>query len=301
MSAPEGLLGCYWTLAGNYVFGEADHSPWDFRLRAEAAARAGFSGIGLKQADLRRALARHGLAGLRAILADNGLVHLELEALFDWCADGEARRRSDADRALLLDTAAELGAHRIKAAGDFAGADWPLERMHDAFQVLAAQARDAGTTVTLEPIPFSNIPDLDTALAIIGASAGRGGGLMLDSWHVTRAGIDLARIAALPPGTIGGAELDDGTLATVGSPLEDTLQRRRLCGEGEFDLPGFVAAVRAAGYRGPWGVEIISAEQRARPLQEAADAAWWGAAALLAAGAGCAAGAAGAAGVVSSR
>lgn len=267
---PAALIGCYWTLAGNYTFGADDHSPWSFRARAEAAGRAGYAGFGFKQADLRRILACHGYAEIRAILAGNGLRHVELEALFDWCADGPARRQSDADRQLLLAAAAELGAHHIKAAGDFGGADWSIERMHDAFQQLAGEARTVGSVVTLEPIAFSNIPDLDTALAIIGASAGRGGGLMLDSWHVIRGGMPLERIAALPPGTIGGAELDDGTLATVGSPIADTLDRRRLCGDGEFDLPAVIAAVQAGGYDGPWGVEIISAEQRTRPLEAAA-------------------------------
>ena len=174
MSGPVDLLACYWTLAGNYVFGDADHSPWDFRLRAEAAAAAGYTGIGIKQADLRRVLAQHGISGMRAILKDNGIRHLELEALFDWCAEGERRKASDADRQLLLATAAELGAARIKAAGDFGAAEWPLEQMHDAFQVLAREAQEAGSCVTLEPIAFSNIPDLDTALTIIGGSAGRG-------------------------------------------------------------------------------------------------------------------------------
>ena len=282
MNGAVDLLACYWTLAGNYVFGNEDHSPWDFRLRAEAAAAAGYTGIGIKQADLRRVLAKHGIAGMRAILKDNAIRHLELEALFDWCAAGERRKASDADRQLLLATAAELGAARIKAAGDFGGADWPLEQMHDAFQVLACEAHAAGSCVTLEPIAFSNIPDLDTALAIIGSSRGRGGGLMLDSWHVTRGGMSLAQIAALPPGSIGGAELDDGTLETLGSPIEDTLDRRRLCGDGEFDLAGFVASVAASGYAGPWGVEIISAEQRARPLQAAAEMSYQGAAALFA-------------------
>ncbi len=265
------LIGCYWTLAGPYVFGDDDHSPWGFRERAEAAGRAGYTGFGFKQADLRQILVRHSCAEVCSILADNGLRHVELEALFDWCADGEVRRRSDADRHLLLAVAAELGAHHIKAAGDFGGAHWTVEHMHDAFQILARQARDVGSTFTLEPIAFSNIPDLDTALAIIGSSAGKGGGLMLDSWHVTRGGMSLAQIAALPPGAIGGAELDDGTLETIGSPIADTLDRRRLCGEGAFDLPAFIAAVRAGGYDGPWGVEIISAEQRARPLQVAAE------------------------------
>lgn len=281
MRASVELIACYWTLAGAYVFGDDDHSPWDFRDRVEAAARAGYTGFGIKQADLRRTLARHGYGGMRAILAANGIRHLELEALFDWCAAGEARRRSDADRELLLAAAAELGAHRIKAAGDFGGAAWTVAQMHDAFQDLARQARAAGTVFALEPIAFSSIPDLDTALAIVGDSAGRGGGLMLDAWHVIRGQMPFARIAALPPGTIAGAELDDGTRVPVGSPIEDTLNRRRLCGDGEFDLAGVVAAVSAAGYDGPWGVEIISAGQRALPLSIAARASFDAAAALF--------------------
>lgn len=264
------LIACYWTLAGAYRFGEDDSSPWDFRLRAEAAGRAGYRGFGFKQADLRRTLQRYRVDEIGTILADNGLRHVELEALFDWCAEGEARARSDADRRLLLDTAAALGAHRIKAAGDFSGADWSLAQMHDAFQTLAAEALAVGCQFTLEPIAFSSIPDLDTALAVIGDSLGRGGALMLDSWHVTRGQMSLAQIAALPPGAIGGVELDDGTRAPQGSELEDTLNRRLLPGEGEFDLAGLIGAARAAGYDGPWGVEILSQAQRQRTLDEAA-------------------------------
>jgi len=264
------LIACYWTLAGAYRFGDDDHSPWDFRSRAEAAGRAGYRGIGFKQADLRRILQRYSLSEIGQILADNGLRHVELEALFDWFADGERRRVSDDDRRLLLSTAEALGAHHIKAAGDFSAAAWATETMHDAFQVLAAQAREVGTCVSLEPIAFSSIPDIDTALAVLGDSAGRGGGLMLDSWHVFRGQMSLSQIAGLPSGVIAGVELDDGSLTPTGSELEDTLDRRLLPGEGEFDLRGFIAAARTAGYHGPWGVEILSRTQRARSLEQAA-------------------------------
>lgn len=265
-----GLIACYWTLAGNYQFGEHDESPFDFRDRVEAAARAGYSGFGLKQADLTRTLDRYGFDGVRSILADNGMRHLELEVLFDWFADGEARQASDRVRRDLLVAAERLGAHHVKAAGDFSGRQWPMAQMAEAFRDLAASARDAGTVIALEPIPFSNICDLPTAIAIIGDSAGRGGGLMLDIWHVTRGAMPLADIAKLTASSIACAELDDGTLAPVGHPLEDTLDRRRLCGEGEFDVRGFIAAVQSTGYDGPFGVEIISAEQRERSLEVAA-------------------------------
>jgi sugar phosphate isomerase/epimerase len=32
-----------------------------------------------------------------------------------------------------------------------------------------------------------------------------------------------------------------------------------LPGDGDLDIAGFVAAVRATGFRGPWGVELLSA------------------------------------------
>jgi len=48
------------------------------------------------------------------------------------------------------------------------------------------------------------------------------------------------------------------------------LHRRKLCGEGDFDLPAFLREVLARGYRGPFGVDIMSSEQRQRPLKEAA-------------------------------
>lgn len=264
------LLGCYWTLGGRYEFGEHDESPFDFRDRAEAAARAGYTGIGLKHADLVKTLGQYGYDGIKAILADNGLIHLELEALFDWFFEGEARQKSDAMRHDLLIAAERLGARHIKAGGDFFGSTCPVEKMRAEFQLLATQAANAGTRAALEFIAFSNIPDLATALAIVGDQPLPGGGLMLDLWHVTRSGTALADIASLDARYLVGAELDDGTLMPQGDPFSDTLSRRRLCGEGEFDCRGFIAAVRATGYDGPFGVEIISEEQRGRSLEDAA-------------------------------
>lgn len=265
------LIACFWTIGGRYAFGDDDHSPWDFKLRAEAAARAGYRGIGIKHADLKLTLSRYGFEGIRSILQDNGLAALELEALFDWFHTDARRAKSDIVRRDLLQAAEQLGAHHIKVAGDYTpNAPRDIGPMHDAFQELARQAHAAGTVVTLEPIAFSNIPNLAAGLEIVGEAAGHGGGVMLDTWHVTRARTPMAEIAMLPKGAIGGAELDDGSAEPVGDPIADTLDRRRLCGEGEFNLRGFIAAVRVAGYDGPWGVEIIAAEQRARSLQDAA-------------------------------
>jgi sugar phosphate isomerase/epimerase len=57
----------------------------------------------------------------------------------------------------------------------------------------------------------------------------------------------------------------------VGTLFEDTVDRRRYCGEGSFDLSGFVAALRTAGWTGPWGVEILSTEHRRLDVRQAAE------------------------------
>ncbi len=87
---------------------------------------------------------------------------------------------------------------------------------------------------------------------------------------MVRAGVDFADIAALPKGTIIWVELDDADPEIKGTMYEDTIHNRRLCGEGSFDIPGFLRAVRTSGYDGGYGVEIISREHRKRPVEEAA-------------------------------
>ena len=89
---------------------------------------------------------------------------------------------------------------------------------------------------------------------------------MLDLWHVSRGGIGNAEIAALPKERIFGVEIDDAAVAVQGDLLQDTLEHRRFCGEGDFDVAGFIRALDSAGFEGPYGVEVLSAEVRRMPL-----------------------------------
>jgi len=63
-------------------------------------------------------------------------------------------------------------------------------------------------------------------------------------------------------------ELNDGTFQAPWSLHEDTVNHRRFCGEGEFDVKGFVDTMQTIGYDGPWGIEVLSEELRTRPLEE---------------------------------
>ena len=56
---------------------------------------------------------------------------------------------------------------------------------------------------------------------------------------------------------------------------------RRLPGGGKLDVLGLVSAVRAAGFSGPWCVEVYTPELRALPAGDAAKAAATAAVAVL--------------------
>lgn len=61
-------------------------------------------------------------------------------------------------------------------------------------------------------------------------------------------------------------ELNDGTFPA--SPLHDPARERRFCGEGEYDIKGFINWADNKGYKGPWAVEVFSKELLDLPLGE---------------------------------
>jgi sugar phosphate isomerase/epimerase len=50
------------------------------------------------------------------------------------------------------------------------------------------------------------------------------------------------------------------------SLFEETINHRQFCGEGQFDVSGILAALRRAGYSGPYGIEVLSQDIRPWPL-----------------------------------
>lgn len=278
----EDLLATCWTTAGDAAPLRGDErSPIALRERVEAAATAGVRGFGLVYADLLVAERDYGMAGIRSMLRDNGLVHLELELLTDWWADGPRRQRSETVRSKLLSAAEALGARHIKVGPDVADQPWDHDRWVTEFAGLAEDAHRAGTRVGLEFLPWSNIKTVHDGLRLVRDAGHDAGGLIIDVWHTERARTPPAELATVPLRSIVGVELCDADADQVGTLFEDTANRRRLCGQGSFDLRGCIRALRAAGWTGPWGVEILSEDFRLLPVREAAAAASTTAAAQL--------------------
>jgi sugar phosphate isomerase/epimerase len=139
--------------------------------------------------------------------------------------------------------------------------------------------------VVYEFMPFdTNVNTLDAALSLVEGAAPRNGGLAIDTWHMGKLRIPPEELGRIPDGQLAWVELTDGPVEYMDDPIDEVINHRRLPGEGEFDIPGYIEACRALGYEGPWGVEVLSAELRSLPLEEAVKRAYEASAAQFGAG-----------------
>src|ERR1700685_1808373 len=109
------LLASYWTIAGGALpHTDREYSPFDFKDRVQAVAKAGFKGMGIWHADLDHTLESRSLAEMKQILEDHGITHVESEFLGDWFVEGERKKQSDIQRRNLLKAAVALEADHVK-------------------------------------------------------------------------------------------------------------------------------------------------------------------------------------------
>ena len=273
------MVACYWTVSGPVkVHYGREWSMFTWRDRCANAARAGFSGIGLWHADIRHQLETGSTLSEMARVFDHaGLRHLEVEFLADFFADPGTpqRQASDELKPLLLDTAAAFGAHHVKV-GNIPGTPCELGRLTEEFAALCDEAvdrTDAKIVYEFMP-PDVNVNTLGAALAVV-ADAGRpNGGLAIDTWHMSKLGIPPEEMKRIPPQYLTWVELSDGQIEDMEDPIDEVVNHRSLPGEGEFDIPGYVAALQEAGYDQPWGVEVLSADLRSLPIEQEFDRAY---------------------------
>ena len=266
------LAGLYWTLSGPVeVHAGREWSLFDFRDRVEAAARVGFAGIGIWHADLEHVLETRTLREMRSILDANGVRQTEVECLMDWFVDpGDERRvESDRNRRLLFEAAAELGAHHVKVA-NIPGTPCELAKLTERFGELCADAaNEHDALMAYEFMPFDvNVCTLEAVIEVVGGAGARNGVIAVDTWHCAKLGISPDDLRQIPPHLLGWVELSDGQYENMADPVDEVVNHRRLPGEGEFPLTADVEVLQELGYRGPWGVEVLSEELRSLPMEE---------------------------------
>jgi sugar phosphate isomerase/epimerase len=240
--------------------------------RIDAIADAGFCGFGLIADDLVAIRDDIGVDALRDLSAEAGLVHTEIELLERWWIPRGRPGHTYDVRDLLFEAADVLAPVQIKIGSDNGPAiSEPLSLVAPLRQIIRQPAAH-GTRVAIETMPFSAIATVPMGAEIIAAADHPAAGLLVDAWHVFRAGTSLHELrSGLRPEMIFGVELNDAAPDVVGTLFEDTVDNRLLCGEGSFDLTGLVAVLRDLGFDGPWawGVEILSTSYRALPVAQA--------------------------------
>lgn len=245
-------------------------SPVPIADRISAIAEAGFAGFGLIANDLLAIRGSLGFTALRDLAAEAGLTHIEIELIERWWIPRGRLGHSYDVRDLLFEAADVLHPAFIKIGSEQDKRTTDLTELVAPLRELAEQASAHGTRIAIEPMPFSIIDTIPAGADLARATGHPGVGLLVDAWHVFRAGTTIGDLArALTPEIIFGVELDDAAADVVGTLFEDTVHNRLLCGDGTFDLAGLVALLRYFEFQGPWGVEILSSSFRRLPVSEA--------------------------------
>ena len=278
VDAGNDMVALYWTISGPVeVHKGREWSLFDLRDRCAQAARVGFSGIGLWHADLEHVLETRTLADVAALFEEYGLRHLELEFLQDWFLDPSDRRRQEGDRirALLWEAAPALPTHHVKV-GNIPGTPCDFDTLIERYAELCADAAEHhDAPVVYEFMPFDpNVPDLTTAVRLLELAGAPNGGLAIDTWHLSKLGHEPDEVSRLPSALVRWVELSDGRWENMADRVDEVVNHRELPGEGEFPIRKYVAALRTAGYEGPWGVEVLSEKLRNRSLEEIFDRAY---------------------------
>ena len=279
MGAPAELIGLYWTTSGpvEVHFGR-EWSLFDLRDRCEQAARVGFAGLGLWHADLEHVLETRTLREVRQLLDDNGLRHLELEFLGDWFLDPGRRAPQGVRRATGAAVRGGRGPshaphqggqhrrHGVRAPEDRRALRRALRRRG------ALHRRD--DRLRVHAVRRQRERRREGARRRRGGERARTAGLALDTWHLGKLRLEPDDLRRIPPRFLSWVELCDGPYEYAEDRLDEVINRRKLPGEGEFPLQGYVAVCRELGYDGPWGVEVLSEELRSLPIEQIFDRAY---------------------------
>jgi sugar phosphate isomerase/epimerase len=265
-----GLVASFFTLSGA---GFADPPRNSFIERCEAAAAAGFSGIGLHHEDLPRTIAAGvDVPEMRAVLRNNGLALVEIEFLGGWASVGQSAGISPS-LAGIEAVADALGGRQVSAGefnGDFAlDTEEALERAAKALRANADRLAQRGLLVALESFPWSALANTRIAIDLLRRADASNAGLLIDVWHFYNCGGHPDQLVDLPAAGITGVQLNDGPLVHENF-LQHARAERHLPGEGELDVVGLIHAARRAGFTGPYCVESNTPEFRNLPVAEAA-------------------------------
>jgi sugar phosphate isomerase/epimerase len=226
--------------------------------RVQAAVDGGYRGISLFPSDVRRARAE-GLddATLRSLLADNAIEVAEIDPLMSWLPGVDPGQGTfAASEPECYEIAKNIGGRGINAVV-FSPEHIPTETIVESFAALCGRAANEGLLVHLEFMPWTQIATARDAMEIAQLAGCENGGVMLDTWHHFRGPLSNDDLRALPVDRILAVQLNDAPKEAEPDVVDETLNRRRVPGDGDIDLPEVLRILRDGDSPAPLGIEVF--------------------------------------------
>lgn len=204
---------------------------------------------------------------MRAMAADHGVALSHLDPLTRWAPKWQPNNVPDefipflgfeTDR--FLDIAEKFECESISTICSFPAGTVNTEQLTEAFADICDRAAKRGIVCHLEFIPFWGLFDLNMAWKVIRNADKPGAGIVFDYWHFMRGNPDLDLLSRIPGDRIASVQLTDATATFPEdrSPVDDCLNHRLPCGEGDFPVTQITRALAEIGGLRNVGPEIFS-------------------------------------------
>ncbi|MCM2318634.1 MAG: 3-dehydroshikimate dehydratase [Pseudomonas sp.] len=233
--------------------------------KLEAIAAAGFDGVEIFENDLLY----YGGSPREVckLAADLGLEITLFQPFRDFEGVRRDRLQRNLDRAeRKFDLMQELGTDLVLVCSNVA-ADSLGDRqiLIDDLHLLAERAGARDLRIGYEALAWGrHVNTWQQVWDIVRAADHPNLGVLLDSFHTLSLKGDPSAIAEIPGDKIFFVQMADAPLLNM-DVLEWSRHFRCFPGQGDFDLPGFLAPILKSGYRGPLSLEIFNDGFRAAP------------------------------------
>ena len=245
-----------------------------FEARVKAAKNAGFEGIGLR-AETYVDARNEGLfdRDILAILEKYDMRVTEVEYIVQWAQEHRSYEQKYKEQ-LCFHMCELFGVRQINCG---LMETYPVEYTAQKLRELCHRAQPY--TIGVEPMPYSGLPDVKKAWAVVKLSGCENAKLILDSWHWIRAGqsFDACILADVPVEKIVSVQINDVQSHPYAKSIlrDESMHDRMLPGAGFGDTVGFVKMLREKGVKpAVMGVEVISDEILSRGVDAAAKASY---------------------------
>jgi sugar phosphate isomerase/epimerase len=248
----------------------------EFTEFVTAASNAGFDAITINSAQFEDACKESSLQDVQELIKDNGLFVSDIDPLFNWLPSSPAipgddliTRCTRTSAEEIFQVAHALGSDLVNAPLGMATPESEQEII-DCFGLLCDKAAKENLRVCLEFMPFNQVSNLATAARIVEKAGCENGGIMLDCWHLHRSGGTPGDILSVPGEKFFAMQIDDALPNPMEDILDETLNHRRLPGEGCIDLPGILRNLQSQGAQLVYDVEVFQDSLRHLPTNERA-------------------------------